>query len=317
MHKRCSSVSTEPSSSNFLMVPVKTAQIISPSGLDPDSVSRTTSVSPIPTPGSFSPVPIPDSVSPVSISSPIPTPSATSNPVPTDDGSASVMFDDVSQSSSATQSPTPSCDVDQTSDSDCRSENEASNTAVSSKQLVSPGTISSVGRKLISAATPGTKKKHLLNNLVAARQKNNLAQVKGLLAILEHNKRKRKSPNSGSQSSISKKISQMKATATTSTKQATIAHDKHNLATKKAGPSIVKTGSRTGLKAEPSTIKAGSSTATEASSHSTTSTTTDIRASVKHSGSMAPKASVHPVLQDALKSLKLESIEGTMVQVMC
>ena len=58
-------------------------------------------------------------------------------------------------------------------------------------------------------AAGGPSKKRLLN-LVAARQTNNLAQVKGLLAVLEHNARKRKkSPNMVQ--SVGKKINQIKA----------------------------------------------------------------------------------------------------------
>ena len=125
--------------------------------------------------------------------------------------------EDISQPPSISHSPTPSFDVDQASDSDCKSENESISTTTHStsetvkEPRVSVNSSSSSSTKSYlrvpstSSKSESSKKKQLLT-LVAARQQNNLAQAKSLLAMLEHNQRKRKkSPNISNQP-ISKKV---------------------------------------------------------------------------------------------------------------
>ena len=122
-------------------------------------------------------------------------------------------FEDVSQPSSISHSPATSV-IDLTSDCDSKSDSgdtKQANTQKPSKEKVTVSTNESKPTNPAPLVVPGggPSKKQLLT-LVAARQNNNLAQVKGLLAVLEHNARKRKkSPNTAQ--SVGKKINQIKA----------------------------------------------------------------------------------------------------------
>ncbi len=164
-----------------------------------------------------------------------------------------MTFEDISQPSSVTHSPTPSYDVDQASDSDCRSENETGK-VIKVSPLTKETTSVTNSTTITVSGSPNNKKKHLLN-LVTARQ-NNLAQVKGLLAMLENNQRKRKKSPNSVQTSSTKKISQGKTKSFTVHKHHLTNNTKNKLyKIKSKTDSVVsgKTGSKTNEKIKSGT----------------------------------------------------------------